>query len=90
MFDGIKPGDIVTRMLAGVVPMQLEVSEVTDTQIICGDWKFSRLSGVEIDEELGWDSDHSGSYLKAEFTSQPPPQQKEADRGTGAGKERRP
>ena len=57
-FSHVKVGDIVLRMLSGVVPMKLKVSEVTDTLILCGPkdvgWAFERRSGAEVDEELGW------------------------------------
>lgn len=62
----IKKGDTVTRMLGGEIPMNLIVSNITDTEIICGDWKFSRLTGGEIDYELGWDGINTGSYLVCE------------------------
>lgn len=47
-------GDTVTRMLAGVVPMPLKVTELTETLIVCGAYTFDRATGAEIDEELGW------------------------------------
>lgn len=56
-FEHIKVGDTVTRMLAGVIPMQLKVTSVTDTLIKCGDeggWWFDRKTGAEEDEELQW------------------------------------
>ncbi len=63
-FKQIKKGDVVTRLLAGAIPMQLKVSEVTETEIICGAWKFDRETGAEIDEVLGWNKFESGSILK--------------------------
>jgi len=57
-FKHVKVGDIVTRMLAGVVPCKLKVTEVTDTLIISGteecNWSFDRATGAEVDEDLGW------------------------------------
>ena len=50
----IKVGDIVERRLAGIVPMKLRVTEVTDSVIVCGAWSFDRATGAEIDEFLGW------------------------------------
>ena len=47
-------GDIVTRRLAGVVPMQLRVTSVDDTLLYCGPWTFDRDTGAEVDEDLGW------------------------------------
>lgn len=48
--EEVAVGDTVIRMLAGVMPMQLGVTEVTDDKIICGPWEFDRSSGQEIDE----------------------------------------
>ena len=64
-FSDIKVGDIVTRMLAGSVPMELEVTAVDDF-IHCGPWKFSKKNGAEIDDDLGWDESTTGSFLKLE------------------------
>lgn len=63
---GIKVGDAVTRMLAGVVEMDLVVTEVTETTIVCGDWTFDRETLVEIDDECGWGPKYgvSGSFIK--------------------------
>jgi len=53
-------GDKVIRNLAGL-RMELKVTDLTDTLIICGGdrnehsgWWFDRETGAEIDEELGW------------------------------------
>lgn len=62
-FSEIKVGDSVTRMIAGSVPMVLKVTEVDDF-IHCGPWKFSKETGAEIDDEIGWDESTTGSYLK--------------------------
>jgi hypothetical protein len=59
----IKPGDVVTRLLGGQVPMNVNVTAVTDDKIICGTWVFDRETGMEIDEQLGWTKTHSGSCL---------------------------
>lgn len=47
-------GKVVTRWLAGDMPMDFKITEVTDGRIICGDWTFDRATGAEIDEYLGW------------------------------------
>ncbi len=52
MFSHIKVGDTVTRMLAGKIPMELKVTDVTDIAIICGWWTFDRKTGVEIDDDI--------------------------------------
>ena len=63
--DTIKVGDIVTRLLGEILPMELRVTEINETEIVCGAWKFSRLTGGEIDEDLGWDGIYrTGSRLK--------------------------
>lgn len=64
--EDIKAGDTVTRMLAGAVPMELKVDKVDEEYIHCGPWKFSRKTGAEIDDELGWDESTTGSYLKTD------------------------
>lgn len=62
----MKIGDEVTRMLAGVVAQQLKISALTETEIICGPWRFDRASGAEIDDGLDWGPPPkmTGSYLK--------------------------
>jgi len=54
----LKVGDTVTRMLAGTIPMELRVTEITETEILCGPrgvgYMFDKATGAEIDEELGW------------------------------------
>lgn len=63
-FADIKAGDQVERMLAGTVPMKLKVVEVTSDLIVCGGgWTFSRRNGAEIDEDLGWNEQQTGSFL---------------------------
>jgi hypothetical protein len=65
MFEHIKPGDRVTRMLGGTIPQELIVQNVTDTIIDCG-WTFDRKTGAEVDEDLGWGPPPklTGSFLK--------------------------
>jgi hypothetical protein len=66
----LKVGDKVTRMLAGTIPLELKVSEVTEDRIICGAWEFDRNLGYEIDEYFGWGVPGedgkimSGSFIK--------------------------
>lgn len=65
-FLGIKAGDKVLRQLGPGPPfMRLLVTAVDENFIYCGDWKFSRRNGAEIDEFLGWDERKSGSQLVA-------------------------
>ncbi len=60
----MKVGDNITRMLAGEVPMDLKITEIDDKFIHCGWWKFDKNTGAEIDEEIGWDNQGTGSYIK--------------------------
>lgn len=67
-FRAVGVGDIVTRLLAGSIPMTLAVTDVDERFIHCGGpggWKFDRSTGIEVDEELGWGPQFgiSGSYL---------------------------
>jgi hypothetical protein len=34
-FENLRVGDVVVRMLAGTLPMKLQVSDITDQLIIC-------------------------------------------------------
>lgn len=60
----LQVGDPVCRLLAGVSPMHLKVSAITGDRIVCGLWEFSRLTGGEIDEDLGWDAHTTGSFIR--------------------------
>ena len=66
-FERVRPGDVVTRMLAGAIPIQLKASSIDDDLIHCGPWTFDRVTGIEVDEELGWGPRFgvTGSYLTA-------------------------
>jgi hypothetical protein len=61
----IRPGDIITRMLAGTIPMQLRVTKVHEELIFCGSWTFNQATGVEEDAELGWGQSFgiTGSFI---------------------------
>ena len=62
-FRNLKVGDTVTRMLAGTVPMELKITEITDELIACGPWTFDKNTGAEVDLELGWGNIITGSFL---------------------------
>lgn len=64
-FRYVRTGDVVRRMLAGTIPMDLRVSSVDERLIHCGTWTFDRETGVEEDPELGWGVAFgvSGSFL---------------------------
>jgi hypothetical protein len=60
-------GDVVSRVMgAGGPSSRLKISEITETEIVCGRWKFDKATGAEIDEELGWGPPPlaTGSYLQ--------------------------
>lgn len=59
----LKVGDTVQRTIANVVKMDLTITKIDEKLIHCGDWTFDRVTGAEIDEELGWNSQFSGSYI---------------------------
>jgi hypothetical protein len=81
-FEHIKEGDAVTRMLAGIIPMQMRVTAVDEKLIYCGvvihenkehtvdgdPWMFDRVTGAEEDPDLGWGAEQgiTGSYLVAD------------------------
>lgn len=60
----LKVGDQVTRVLAGMVEMDLTITSISLEHIICDDWIFDISTGLEIDDVLNWDSNFSGSYIK--------------------------
>lgn len=61
----LKVGDEVTRLLGGIIPHKLTITEITEKEIICGAWTFNRENGGEIDLDLGWDGKiTTGSYLE--------------------------
>ena len=58
-------GDVVTRMLAGTIPMRMRVSRIDTHFIHCGSYKFDLFTGAEVDEMLGWGSPPlmTGSFI---------------------------
>lgn len=60
----VQPGDVVDRMLCGMLPMKLKVSEVNSKEIVCGCYRFDRTTGAELDEEMGWTATETGSYIQ--------------------------
>ena len=72
----MKIGDKLTRLLAGIVPMEVIVGEITETEfkVSSGDgiipvehgWTFDRKTGAEIDHDLHWGPMYgiTGSYIK--------------------------
>ena len=62
---GLKKGDTVIRMLAGMIPQEMKVTKATKDKIICDAWTFNRDNGWEIDKDLGWDGKTgvTGSFI---------------------------
>lgn len=56
--SNIKVGDVVIRMLAGISPMKLKVSDIDKNFIYCGPWMFDINTGNEFDEYLGISASH--------------------------------
>lgn len=50
----LKVGDKVTRMLAGIIPHELIITEIKDGLIYCGDWTFDLETGIEVDDDIGF------------------------------------
>lgn len=66
MGEPMQVGDVVTRYLAGTIPMDLRISAITEDRIVCGAWQFDRKTGAEIDDDLGWGPPPkmTGSYIR--------------------------
>lgn len=64
-FNSVKVGDKVSRHINIGTAMILVVTGV-DERIHCGPWTFSKINGAEIDEDLGWSEEKSGSYIIAD------------------------
>jgi len=70
LFQGLQVGDQVVRWLSGIVPQNLKITQVdVDGLIHCGPWTFSPLNGAEIDPDLGWDENKTGSFIKLPTTT---------------------
>lgn len=63
-FEHVRAGDVVARVLGqGGPEMELRVTAVDARLVHCGAWTFDRATGAEVDEELGWGPEGTGSYL---------------------------
>jgi hypothetical protein len=64
-FANVEVGDKLVRLLGGQLPMRVTVECIDVALIHCaGGWRFSRETGAEIDEDIGWDGFRvTGSYL---------------------------
>ena len=65
MFEHIREGDHILRLVGGKIPMRMLVQRVDEEFIYCaGGWKFRRDTGGEVDEDLEWDGvKRTGSKL---------------------------
>lgn len=73
-FEYLKVGDRVTRVMGGVIRMELTVCRIVDGlirgykpgAINCEEgWTFRVDNGMEVDKDLGWDGiTVTGSYLE--------------------------
>jgi hypothetical protein len=75
MFKYVRVGDVLTRMLGGVLLMQVTVFEISDgiikarvPEIGSDYWQFDVATGAEIDSDLGWGPPpmFTGSYIVKE------------------------
>ena len=64
LLSSLRQGDKVKRFMDGDVMMELTITNLKGGLIICGDWTFDSNSGSEIDDFLGWDGNHSGSWIE--------------------------
>ena len=63
-FAYLKPGDKIVRLIAGSVPMTMVVDRIESNLIhMHGGWTFDVNTGAEVDEDLGWGNEHTGSFL---------------------------
>ncbi len=44
-FEKLRVGDVVVRMLAGTLPIKLQVSDITEQLIVCSAWQFDKVTG---------------------------------------------
>ena len=66
--QNVQPGDVVERVLCGMLPMQLTATAVTPERVVCGSWEFIATSGTEMDEDLGWTDEETRIYIRPERT----------------------
>lgn len=60
----LRPGDPVTRWLAATIPIDMTVTAIHDGLIWCGPWSFDPRNRAEVDPELGFGPNCSGSYIR--------------------------
>ena len=65
--DDLKVGDEVVRMIVGGPFMRIKVTRVDPDTLRCGEWEFDLRTGAEIDVDLGWGPDGTGSYIIPEI-----------------------
>lgn len=60
--DNIKVGDELIRNMDGIM-IPIKITKITEDKIYCGPWKFDKRTGAEIDKDLNWGPQVTGSYL---------------------------
>lgn len=62
----LKAGDTIDRIMGPGLVVPLIISKIDEKLIHCGPWKFDKLSGAEVDEELGWGPEfgQTGSWIQ--------------------------
>jgi hypothetical protein len=60
-------GDTVYRYFGddNIPAMELKITKITDDWIVCGDYTFFKVTGLEFDDYLEWNCFSSGSYIKS-------------------------
>ena len=56
-FRSLRVGDRVTRFAVGQSMGEFKVTAVQEGLVHCGPWTFDRITGIEVDCELGWGPD---------------------------------
>ncbi len=59
----VQVGDPVLRIMCGCNGMRLTITEIAGDRVKCGSWEFDRLTGAEIDEDMDWGPNSSGSFI---------------------------
>lgn len=62
-FQSRSVGDLVRVQTSPIMSTELLVTEMTPEFIVCGDRKFSKNTGAEVDERRNWTETRTGAYL---------------------------
>lgn len=66
LLHDLQKGDIAVRWMSNIHPQELKVTHIDEdlNTIHCGPWTFCRDTGAEIDEDLRWGQQGTGSVLR--------------------------